>query len=156
MDSKRGPKDRKIVRTNLVRNLEEKARHLASRVSENPWRPSISATVEREIAFILHKIDSTYRLHEDIERSIVRSECSVGTQLANLSPHESGYLSYRFDSREKQFNRKLHAQLVARMDKIDEERRRLAQTHADRLHALHGELLDLIERHRHVSNAIRD
>lgn len=122
------------------------------RLETNQWNSSPSSTIEREVALVLDKIDRTHTLHENLERSLTRSECSIGSDLMNLTPHDSGYVSYQIDPREKLLNRKLHERLRTRMQGIEVERRRLVQTKAEKLHALRSELLGLMERHQLVSD----
>ena len=143
MNFERGLHYSSDARGHFSKSLEQKARRIVRGLENEPWHSSPSTSLEHAIAFTLDKIDGTKRLHESLEQSLTRSECSIGTDLMNLTPRAPKYAGYEIDPRTKVLNRKLHERLRSRKQGIEQERRRLAITKAESLMALQTELLSL-------------
>jgi hypothetical protein len=84
--------------------------------------------IARQLALTLDEIAQVRRLHRELERSLLVTECYIDTGL--LQGPDPGERA------------RLHAQLLT----IATERRRLAMTKNDQLRALHQRLLELLNK----------
>ncbi len=118
--------------------LEARARDLGGDADHEAWDWSVLSTIDHEIALTLDHIDRLRELGKQLGRSLLQSECYIGTELVQMEQRTPRYSSYRFPEREK-----LQRRLLA----IDQERRRLAVTQEEQLRALHDRLLSLLNKH---------
>ena len=120
------------------KDLEAKARELAKDHQRDAWDSSILPVIEREIVLTLDHIDRMREIGKQLSRSLLRSECYVGTELIQMEQRTPRYSPYRFPEREK-----LQRRLLA----IEQERRRLSVAEEEQLRALHDRLLSLLNKH---------
>ena len=122
----------------FVELLELKARRIAQQHDPEKWDRSATAMFDREIAFTLHMIDEQRSLTKDLRQSLRDAECKVDTSLLQLDARwQNYYIDHRFLSHREQLRGKLLA--------IDEERRRMAAIHVDKMDRLTAKLLELVE-----------
>ena len=100
---------------------------------------SVTDSLVREIALVLDQLDSLRDLDDSQRLSLLRVECYTNTELMQMEQRTPRYSPHRFPEREK-FQRSLL--------RIEQDRRRLADTAADRERHLHDRLLSLVERFR--------
>ena len=116
-------------------SLEEKARDVARDRLNNFWDSAPLAVIEREVALVLGQLDRVRTLHGEMQRDLLRDECYVGTELLQMEQRTPRYSPDRFPEREK---------MHRRIQGIHQERRRLQDTHTERLHSLEDRLLSLL------------
>lgn len=124
-----------------VGELEQEARGIASVIGDAKASPS-RAVIEGEIAFTLEQIEQVQKLRQQLERSLLRTECYVDTELMQMEQRTPRYSPYRFPER---------AKLQRRLEDIERERRRLAVEHQFSVQRLHERLLTLLSRRRQLT-----
>jgi len=122
-------------------SLEERARILAGDLKPKGLETSITSSLEREIALVLDQIDETRVLHEGLRRKLIRVECEIGTDLMHLYPRPTQYVDEHWGERNS---------LNTRLQRIDEEKRRLAIEESEKLNTLHDRLLSLLNKLEHL------
>lgn len=133
----------KIIRereSGFGEKLEANARRLIAK-SKNE-SDEILATIEREIAWVLDRIDRTRALQERRAKSLLGAECYTHTELGQMEARTPRYSPDRYPEREK-----LQRRLLA----IDRERRATDGEHERELQVLQERLLVLLERHRTIA-----
>lgn len=134
------PKELMRVRRGFSAALEREARQIVDRHQEDDNDDFlITHSIVREIALMLDQLDSLRDLDENQRLSMIRIECYTNTELMQMEERTPRYSPHRFPEREK-FQRSLL--------RIEQDRRRLADTTADRERHLHDRLLSLVERFR--------
>ena len=127
-------------RTGFSATLEREARQNVDRhQADDDGELSVTGSLVREIALVLDQLDSLRDLDENQRLSMIRIECYTNTELMQMEERTPRYSPHRFPEREK-FQRSLQ--------RIEQERRRNADTAADRERHLHDRLLSLVERFR--------
>ena len=116
--------------------LEEKARQLTDN-AERQGAVTVGSIVEQEIVLVVNHIDRLRAMHENLHRSLLQIECYVDTEIIQREPREPVYIDYRLAERDRLRNR---------LFKIEEERRKLAVAHEDKIQTLHDRLLSLMQR----------
>ncbi len=116
--------------------LEEKARQLTGN-AEREGAVTVGSIVEQEIALVVNHIDRLRTVHKNLHRSLLQIECYVDTEIIQREPREPVYVDYRLAERDRLRNR---------LFKIEEERRKLAVAHEDKIQTLHDRLLSLMQR----------
>jgi len=125
--------------TSVAKTLEEKARELAKGLEERAKPRGVLLMLELEIALTIEHIDRLRALHQKLERSLLRSECYVGSDLLKLDTYTPRSFAFRLSARGNLKNKLL---------KIEVERRHLAAAQEQELGTLHDRLLSLIGKHR--------
>lgn len=143
--------DGERTRRPFSQRLEERAREVAAGVNRADWDASVVSALDREIALTLDQLDRLRALHVRLARDLLRTECSIGTQIMQLSPWAPHYREYLIDPREKMQNKMRHDHLRDKMRAVDEERRRLAVSREERIQSLENRLLTLLERHTQLA-----
>lgn len=133
----------------MSERLEAHARVLAHRLDQSD---SIIAKLQREIAFTLEQLDLARNLQREIAKDLLRAECSIGTQLSQLSPHEPLAREYRINPQEKVSNAFRHDRLKTQQRALHEEKRRLALKYREDIHRLQTKLLELVEQHTQLTD----
>ena len=137
------PKELLRSRRGFSAALEREARQIVDRHPEDDNGDFlITYSIVREVALVLDQLDSLRDLDENQRLSMIRIECYTNTELMQMEERTPRYSSHRFPEREK-FQRHLL--------RIEQDRRRLADTTADRERHLHDRLLSLVERFRLLS-----
>ena len=126
----------KKARPTFGDTLEERARRLTGDAIRDPGT-TVGSIVEQEIALVLNHIDRLRAVHKNVHRSLLQIECYVDTEIIQREPREPVYIDYRLAERDRLRNRLL---------KIEEERRKLAVAHEDKIQTLHDRLLSLMQR----------
>ncbi len=121
--------------------LEEKARQLKGN-TEREGAATVGSIVKQEIALVVNHMDRLRAVHKNLHRSLLQIECYVDTEIIQREPREPVYIDYRLAERDRLRNR---------LFKIEEERRKLAVTHQDKMQALHDRLLSLMQRHAQLT-----
>lgn len=121
--------------------LEQRARSLTERRRDETDERTLSSMLRGDIALTVNQIDDLRRLHERLRRNLLRIECYIQTEITQREPREPVYEDRRIAERDM---------LRARLLNIEQERRRLAISEADRLQALHGRLLGLMNKRSYV------
>lgn len=116
--------------------LEERARRLVARVAQDT--DDIVATVSREIAWVLDRLERMRALRKRRDRSLLRVECYIHTELHGVEARTPKYDPSRFPEREK---------LQHRLFMIERERRSVDAEHEREIQELQERLLGLLERH---------
>ncbi len=135
-----GEKHRKEAK--VGNSLEGKAREIAEHGSSHPWDPSPTDSVRREISLALEELQRWQQLHEDLNRSLLRSECYVEAERMQMEQRMPSYSHYRFVERQK-FQKQLGT--------IEEERRKLIVAQEERTQSLQRHLLSLLNKHAHLT-----
>ena len=126
---------------NFKKSLEEKAEQLASVPTREQWDKSIPSIVRREIALTVDQINRQRDSHKKRLRQLLRTECSVGTDLMQLEQRQPRYLPHHFPEKEK-FKQQLFD--------IEKERRNLNLRLEKEGRGLEDKLLDLVNRHEQL------
>ena len=126
----------KKAKPTFSETLEEKARQL-TRNADRPREATVGSIVEHEIALVVNHIDRLRAVHKNLHHSLLRIECYVDTEIIQREPREPVYIDYRLAERDRLRNR---------LFKIEEERRKLAVAHEDKIQTLHDRLLSLMQR----------
>ena len=92
---------------------------------------------DREIAHTLHMIDEQRSLKTDLLKSLRHSESYVDSSLHQLDSRRTYYLDHRFLAHRENLRGKLL--------RIEEERRRMASIHLEKMDTLTAKLLELVE-----------
>ena len=121
--------------------LEEKARQLTGN-TEREGETTVDSIVEQEIALVVNHIDRLRAVHKNLHRSLLQIECYVDTEIIQREPRDPVYVDYRLAERDRLRNR---------LFKIEEERRKLAVTHEDKIQTLRDRLLSLMQRHAQLT-----
>ena len=100
--------------------------------------------LEREIAFWSAALDRMRTLHEEQLLHLLRAECYVETDLMALESYAPKVVMYRFKVRDN---------LKTKLLQIDQERRRLRQTHEHDVESVHERLLGLLDKRAHLRTA---
>ena len=120
--------------------LEERARSLARKIT---WDPSVSSSIEREVALTLEHLDTTREFREEQLRRLLKAECYVESDLLKLDSYRPRQYHFMFDSRDRLKNKLLQ---------IDKERRQLLSTHLQETRELQGKLFNLLNQHAQTSS----
>ena len=126
----------KKTKPTFCETLEQKARQL-TRNADRQREATVGFIIEQEIALVVNHIDRLRAVHKNLHRSLLRIECYVDTEIIQREPREPVYIDYRLAERDRLRNR---------LFKIEEERRKLAVAHEDKLQTLHERLLSLMHR----------
>lgn len=129
--------------------LEERARHIVGG-SSGFWTPTETSSLERELALTLDHLEHARALDERTRRELLDLELYVHTRLMQLWPGKTQHLPYLWretDSHKLAERDRLQERLLW----IEQERRRLAAIHEERLRPLHDRLLLLLNRHVYLS-----
>lgn len=148
MINRRTARDPHTNASNMSERLEAHARMLAHRPDESD---SIVAKLQREIALTLDRLDVTRELKNELMNDLLRTECSIGTQLSQLSPHEPGAREYRMNPQVSVSNAFRHDRLKTQQRTLHEEKRRLASKYREDIHRIQTKLLELVEQHIQLS-----
>ena len=124
-------------------HLEARARLVSSGLSKH-WEVSSESVLERQIALTLDHLSQAQKVKTQAEESLLRSECSVLTEILQ---HSTPYYGHKHDRLIRDHLRHLHESLEA----IEHERRQLSVDHARTLQSLHDRLLDLLDTHARLT-----
>ncbi len=127
--------------TRFSETLEDLARELSVGPREKFLDPSIPATIRREITLLLDQIDRQKASHAIHLRELLRTECTIDTDLMQLEQRIPRYTPYHFPEKEK---------LKQRLCDLEKDRRQLDLRHQEKLHALEDHLLTLIHKHQQL------
>ena len=119
----------------IAESLEDRARQLAKQVTLSSKGASPSSSLEKEIALAVEHLESIRKLHEDQLRSLLRSECSVGTDLMQLDSYNPIQFRFMFKIRDNLKNKILQ---------VEKERRHLEREQENKVQDLQQKLLNLL------------
>ncbi len=125
----------------FAERLEERARALTEQRTEKNDDRTLSSMLRRDIALTVNQIDDFRKLHERLRRNLHRIECYIQTEITQREPREPVYEDRRIAERDM---------LRARLLNVEQERRRLAVSEEERLQAMHGRLLALMNKRSYV------
>lgn len=97
------------------------------------WEASPAGTLARQVALVLDELAQARGLHRQLELGLLRTECALDTELFQPLPPGD------------------RARLQGHLLGLDAERRRLAMAEHEALRALHGRLLDLLNKYAYVA-----
>ena len=129
----------KTRKPTFTEQLESHARRIVRRTRETESASPIRAVVDSELALVVDHIDRERGLQEQLRRNLLRLECYIDTEIMQRSRRVAGYLGADFPERDM---------LRARLLRIEEERRRLARQHEDKIRGLHERLLEAVNKRR--------
>lgn len=101
----------------------------------------ITAALERELSLTVSHLETLRRTHQSIERSLMRHECYLETEIIQREPRPPVYVDPRLPERDR---------LRDRLRQIDEERRRWSTRYTEQMQTLLDRLLWLVNRHAQV------
>ena len=81
----------------------------------------------------------------NLENRLLDLECYVNTKIMHLKPPRLIYFDQHWDSRKR-----IGAQLTHSLLRIEDERRKLAINHEDKIQKLHDNLLSLLNKHEQI------
>lgn len=121
----------------FTERIEATARQIATKQRAAPWDTAPNSTIERELAFLVDRLDGQRALHAAMQNEIG----GVGRVLGqDLELRVSGRLRYVATEVERDA-------LRDRLLRLQRDQIRLAQWHQDRIEPLHERLLTLLNRH---------
>lgn len=122
--------------------MENEARDLVKNIRHKNDNLSLTSLLEQEIALTVEQIDKLRQLNKDQFRSLLRTECYIGTDLMQMEerlPHES---PLRFAEKDK-----FHLRLQA----VEAERRKLSIFYEEKMRMFQRQLLGLMQKHGQLS-----
>ena len=122
----------------FAKALKKKASQLIDDSNDRQWDTSIPAAIRRQIALTVEHRCRQRELHERQLRRLLRIECYVDTDLAQLEQRIPRYTPHHFPEKEK---------LKKRLIEIDKERRNLNSKTQEKNQSLEGRLLNLLNKH---------
>ncbi len=134
--------DEGVEAGSFARGLEERARNLLSFRDQQRPGISVSSFIAENIALTLDQIERQRLRGRETFRSLLESECYIGTELIQMEQRTPRYSPYRFPEREK---------LQRRLGEVARERRHSVLSYAEKLDAFHDRLLSLLTKHRQLT-----
>ena len=127
-------KEKKLT---FAEQLEQRARHLVKNAGKNQDRRGTTSALERELALTLSHMNHVRESHDRAQRSLLRQECYLDTEIIQREPQEPVYQDPRLPERDR---------LRDRLRNVEKERRRLGLIEAGELRGLQSQLLDVMNR----------
>ena len=122
-------------------SLEKKVDRLAAASSREQWDKSIPSTLRREIALTAEQLNRQREAHRIQLRQLLKTECSVRTDLIRLKQRQPRYSLELPPER---------GRLKQKLSDIDKERRTLSHRLEDKMQGLEDRLLNLVHKHEQL------
>ncbi|QNN23342.1 hypothetical protein HED60_14000 [Planctomycetales bacterium ZRK34] len=132
----------KAKELSFQRRLEQRAREIVKRRADSIWDGSPLSVVEREMAMTLSQMDHLRHVRWRMRRQMFQLELRIDTRLIQLTPRSQLQPDYHQERR---------AKLRDKLEKLDQERRKLDLEHEKQLRPLQDRLIILFNRHRQLN-----
>ena len=128
---------KKVRKPGFSERLEQRARAISGRREQDDAAVGITSTLERQLGLTLSHIDSVRCVHRDLQRSLLRQELNLDTEIMQREPTDPVYQDPRLKERDM---------LRDRLRRVEHERRRLALVEEESLRGLHDRLAETLNR----------